>query len=401
MKLFIYDWNFITKYDLYRAMQKQGIEYDLFNSKSNPRVNSQSKQFRKDLEKALDNKKYDAIFSINFFLELAEAAHARNILYICWTYDSPALGIANETHFFDTNRIFLFDSSEYEEFQEHGVKNIFYYLPLAADARRLSQMKPTPMGRMKYHADISFVGQLYQSDMDKMFPLFDEYGAGYIAALINIQLNVYGTNFIQELINENLIKRLCNQKVTEALLKNLNHNFFHDVEEVKSWGLIAFLLKAVTNKERILLLTLLAKYYHVKLFTINSPKLPNVKICEPVDYRYDMPLVFKCSKINLNITLRNIRRGIPQRVIDIMGCHALAMTNYQEDLNEYFKDGQDLLIYSSMEEALDKCKYYLSHEKEAEKIRQNGYKIVKDKFSYEHQLNRIWELSGLKNKLSK
>ena len=113
-----------------------------------------------------------------------------------------------------------------------------------------------------------------------------------------------------------------------------------------------------------------------------------------------MPLVFKCSKINLNITLRTIRHGIPQRVLDIMGCRALALTNYQEDVLQYFEDGKELLLYSSVEEAADKCKYYLSHETEAEKIRQNGYKAVRDQFSYARRLNQIWEISGLKGKLS-
>ncbi len=86
MKLFIYDWNFITKYDLYRAMTEQGIDYDLFRSDAKPRINAQKDQFQTELEKALEEKAYDAIFSINFFAELAEAAHKKDILYICWTY---------------------------------------------------------------------------------------------------------------------------------------------------------------------------------------------------------------------------------------------------------------------------------------------------------------------------
>ncbi len=181
----------------------------------------------------------------------------------------------------------------------------------------------------------------------------------------------------------------------------INHKFLHDVEELKAWALESFLLKAVTNKERVLLLTLLAKHFRVKLFCPGNPKIPNVTACGIVDYEDKMPLVFKCSKINLNITLRNIRSGIPQRVIDIMGCHGLALTNYQKDLEEYFEDGKDILIYRSVEEALDKCSYYLKHEKEAEKIRQNGYKIVKEQFSFDHQLNKIWELSGIQEKIKK
>lgn len=398
MRLFIYNWTFITKHDLYLALDKQGIEYDLFTSGASPRFEAQRAQFREDLEKALDGKAYDAVFSVNFYEDLANAAYEKGILYICWTYDSPSLGGVRDCHFLETNRIFLFDSGECAEYQYYGLPNL-YYLPLAVNVKRLNTMKPSPMEQMKYRADVSFVGRLYQSDMDKIFPLFDEYGAGYIAAIINTQLGVYGTNIIKELVNEKVISRICNQNVTDALIQNLNNAYHYDIDEIKSWSCISFLLKAVTNKERVLLLTLLAKYFHVKLFTTEAPEIPNVNVYGAVDYVSEMPLIFKCSKINLNVTLRSIPHAIPQRVFDIMGCRALVLTSYQEDLEKHFKDGRDLLVYGSMEEALDKCRYYLKHEKEAEKIRQNGYKIVKDQFSYEHQLNQIWEISGLKGRL--
>lgn len=400
MKLLVYNWTFFTKVDLLEAFNRQGIEFDLFSCNASPRVNAQRKEFQNQLEQALAGKEYDALFSINFYEDLSVAAHERNILYICWTYDSPALGGVRPCHRFETNRLFLFDSVEYGEYKKMEIPNL-YYLPLAVDTRRLNKKQPSPMEKMKYYADVSFVGQLYQSDMDKILPMLDEYGAGYIAAMVNTQLEVYGVNLIHELINENIIQRICNEEAKKALLENINNRFMHDVEELRAWALESFLLKAVTNKERLLILTLLAKYFRVKLFCPGNPELPNVITCGTVDYLEQMPLVFKCSKINLNITLRNIRSGIPQRVIDIMGCRSLVLTNYQSDLDEYFKDGKDILIYHSIEEALDKCKYYLKHEKEAESIRQNGYKIVKDQFSYEHQLDQIWELSGLKDRMKK
>jgi len=399
MKLLVYNWNFITKADLYQAFQEQKISFDLFTPEESERE-EQTEKFSEELKKTLEGKQYDAIFSINFFETLALAAHDKGILYVCWTYDSPALLNTKGGLYLDTNRLFVFDSYEFTFRQEDKVPNL-YYLPLATDANRLRKMHPSPKEKLKFRADVSLVGQLYQSDMDKIFPLFDEYGAGYIAAIINTQLHTYGAYMIQDLINENVIQRICNQEVTEALLNNINHYFLKNVKELQSFAFTKFLEKAVTNKERVLLLTLLAKYFQVKLFCPDQVELPNVKKCRSIDYVKEMPLAFKCSKINLNITLRTIRHGIPQRVIDILGCRALALTNYQEDLLKYFEDKKEILIYSSIEEALDKCNYYLKHEKEAEKIRQNGYKIVKDQFSYQHQLNQIWELSGLKSRLSK
>lgn len=399
MKLLIYNWTFITKRDLYQSLREQKIEFDLFTPAANARVKEQQADFCRELEEALEGKEYTAIFSINYYDSLACAAHDRGILYICWTYDAPALGGLRDTHLFDTNRIFLFDSYEYAEFKKANVPNL-YYLPLAVNVKKLNRMQPTLKDKLKYSADISLVGQLYQSNMDKILPLFDEYSAGYVSAIINTQLNIHDKFIIEEMINDNVVKRLCNEQVSEALVENMNNNFLRDAT-LQSSSLRMFLGKAVTNKERVLLLTLLAKYYAVKLYTPDKVELPNVKLCGIVDYETAMPLVFKCSKINLNSTLRTIRNGIPQRVFDILGCRGLVLTNYQKDLEEYFQDGRDLLIYHSVEEALDKCRYYLSHEKEAEQIRQRGYKIVKDKFSFEHQLNKIWELSGLKECLPK
>lgn len=393
MRLFIYDWDFITKYDLYCTMQAQGIACDLFRTPARPRIEKEKEQFLEDVQKALKEKPYDAVFSVNYVSELAEAAHDKGILYICWTYDSPAL--SGTGLWFDTNRIFCFDPAEYREWKDRGLPHL-YYLPLAVDTGRLSRMKPTPMEQMKYRADVSFVGQLYQADMDQTFPLFDEYSAGYVAALINTHLRLPGKNMLSELINEPVRERLCNPQVEEALIRNMETTaYMPDVKELTTGSLIGFLNKAITNKERVLLLQLLAKYCKVKLFTRWKPELPGVQVCGVVDYVKEMPLVFKCSKVNLNITLRGIQSAIPQRILDIMGCRGLALTNDQEDVHTYFEDGKHLLIYHSAEEALDKCRYYLKHEKEAEQIRNNAYKMIKDQFSYDRQLKRIWELSGL------
>lgn len=400
MKLLVYDWTFITKADICATLRKQKIDFVLFSSEASPRVDAQREKFRKDLEEALEGEKYDAIFSINFFVDLSEAAHERGILYICWTYDSPALGGWQECHLYDTNRIFVFDSYEYETYKKRKLPYL-YYLPLAVDVNKMNRFRPKPMEQLKYMTDISLVGQLYQADMDKVFPLFDEYSAGYMAAVINTQLNVHDANIIADLINDNVIKSMCNEQVTEVLLKNINHRWLHGVEELTENPFRLFLSKAVTNKERVLLLSLLGKYFSVKLYAPDNLEMQGVKNCGVVDYETEMPMVFKCSKINLNITLRTIRRGMPQRILDVLACRGLLLTNHQKDLDEYFEDKRDILLYHSAEEALDKAKYYLAHEREAEIIRQNGYKIVKDRFSYERQMNTIWELSGVKDLLPK
>lgn len=65
------------------------------------------------------------------------------------------------------------------------------------------------------------------------------------------------------------------------------------------------------------------------------------------------------------------------------------MTNYQPELTEHFEIGVDLEAYTSLEDLVDKCAYYLSHETERKQIAINGYQKVKKYHTYQ---NRITEM---------
>lgn len=68
------------------------------------------------------------------------------------------------------------------------------------------------------------------------------------------------------------------------------------------------------------------------------------------------------------------------------------MTNYQPELIEYFTIGEDLETYTSIDELIDKCAYYLSHEDERRQIAHNGYKKVKEHHTYQKRLLKMLEL---------
>ena len=57
-----------------------------------------------------------------------------------------------------------------------------------------------------------------------------------------------------------------------------------------------------------------------------------------------MPLIFRESKINLNITLRSITSGMPLRALDIMGAGGFLLSNYQQELAENYIDGEELVL---------------------------------------------------------
>ena len=55
-----------------------------------------------------------------------------------------------------------------------------------------------------------------------------------------------------------------------------------------------------------------------------------------------------------------------------MGAKGVLLSNFQPELVEYFEDGQDLILYSSMEEAVEKAAYYLEHDDIRKQIHKMG-----------------------------
>ena len=101
----------------------------------------------------------------------------------------------------------------------------------------------------------------------------------------------------------------------------------------------------------------------INLYTPDaSVRFINVNNKGTVDYYNEMPYVFRNSRINLNITLRSIKSGIPLRCMDICGAGGFLLSNYQADLYDVFVPGEDMVIYDSIDDLMNKCKYYLSHD---------------------------------------
>ena len=396
VRLLFYEWNSLTHPYIYKAMKEQEIHLDIARMPFKPRILDDYDKFKETLRQMLKTRHYDVVFSINFFDLIADVCHEMNTLYISWSYDCPSLGGEQKTHFYDTNRIFLFDSSEVELHKMLGEKNVFH-MPLAVDIQELDSVVANEEQEKKYASEISFVGQLYSTQMQEMMKLITPYSAGYLTAFVNAQLKVYNMDILDELINDKLLALVNTPEFEKAMIPFQEKLGVYN-EHINAHVLKVFLQRAVTNKERILILSVLSHYYSVNLFTVDVQEeaLKNVKFCDSVDYFTEMPLVFKNSKINLNITTRSIPKGMPQRCLDVMGCRGLLMTNYQEDMFEYLEDGRDLVVYTDLGDAVEKAGFYLKNEEAANRIRTNGYQKMKECFSYKGQLDKIWKISGVK-----
>ena len=65
------------------------------------------------------------------------------------------------------------------------------------------------------------------------------------------------------------------------------------------------------------------------------------------------------------------------------------MTNYQEGIEDLFEIGKEIEVYHDIPELLQKCHYYLTHEKERLTVAVAGYQKVMNYYSYPLQLQKI------------
>ena len=157
-----------------------------------------------------------------------------------------------------------------------------------------------------------------------------------------------------------------------------------------------FLGFKLANIERVSTLNRLSKTlrgHNTALYTdtIDS-KLEGVDYRGAVAYMTHMPLVFNNSRINLNMTIRNIRTGIPLRVWDILGAGGFLLTNFQSDLLDYFIPGEDFVYYENEADLVSKVSYYLAHESERQQIITNCIAKMRDAHTFEHRVHTMINL---------
>ena len=154
-----------------------------------------------------------------------------------------------------------------------------------------------------------------------------------------------------------------------------------------------YLCAKITSAERIRTMSLLGTRFSVDLYTGSDTKTLPVQNRGRAKTLTEMPLIFRHSKINLNMTSKAIREGIPLRIFDILGCGGFLLTNYQPELPSLFVLGRDFDVYGSEDELLEKTEYYLTHDKDREEIASCGFKTVKEYHSYPRRLSEMLSLA--------
>lgn len=389
MKVLFIEWKSFGNEDIKEAFAAEGHKVVCY-----PFANKDGRrdtELEKDLSAVLRKEVPDVVFSFNYFPVISNVCKKEDIRYVSWIYDSPYVMLYSYTVINPCNTIYVFDKELYMEFHNAGIQTV-HYMPMAANTERLDKLTSDSMARttsadskQPFLYDISFVGSLYTEEhnfFDRMTNL-SEYAKGYLDAIMSAQMKIQGYNFIQELLSP----------IMDDLYQALPMDPNPDGVESKEYLYAQYVInRKITGLEREELIRAITGRFHFDLFTPNKDySMPNLTNHGTADYYKQMPIVFKRSKINLNISLRSIKSGIPLRAFDILGSGGFLLSNYQADFVDDFVPGDDFVYYESKEDLLSKIDYYLAHEDERIAIAKNGHDKVAAKHTFRHRVREMFK----------
>jgi len=401
MKALIYRYGSICEPDIIDGFKELGIEVSEIDIEVHDKT-VLPKQTVEIVSKYLQDNPVDFVFSVNFYPALSEVCNIFHIRYFSWTVDSPVLEIFTKAISNEWNRTFLFDMAQYNELISYNPDRIFH-LPLAANPVKMGERikKSLSDNGGKIHSqnelisditttefshDISFVGSLYSEKCPyNEINGISDYSAGYLQGLINAQENVYGYYFVDEALPDSIVADIKANTSDFDKLKDYD-NYITDRIIASQF----YIASKITANERYELMRKLSESLDTHIYTASDtstiPKLHNHGTCSTLT---EMPIIFNSSKININTTSKAIRSGIPLRVFDILSCGGFVLSNYQPELTQFFTPGQDLIMYSSIDECVELAKYYLEHENERKEIAAAGYDTLCKFHTYKIRLAQM------------
>ncbi len=393
MKLLFYRYGSICEPDLIDGFQELGhtvleMTAEMTGNALTPQESIQN------ISNQLLAQPVDFVFSINFFPFVSEVCNIFRLPYLCWTVDSPVMELFTDSVSHSWNRIFLFDRTQYEEISPLNPGHVFH-LPLAVNlAQKQNTIQKAPLNlHQKFSSDVSFVGSLYteKCPYDKLSEPPD-YLCGYLHGLMEAQIRIYGGFIIEDLLTEEII-----HEFKEHLPGFYSNPFAGHLTDQKTMAQL-YVGNKISSMERVRVMELLSSRFSVDLYTASDasclPRIHNRGLANSLE---EMPVIFHNSKINLNITSKSIRSGIPLRIFDILGCGGFALTNFQLELPKLFVLGEDLVCYENMEDLSCKTDYFLRHESERREIAENGLERVKKCHTYPLRLEEMIHLAFSQN----
>ncbi len=329
------------------------------------------------------------VFKINHLKNIEQ--YARNRVVVEWEVDptlSPVAPVVDGTanvHVFTHNpeRLLKLRQSDYRRVE---------YLPLCANLTRLSATRRGP-GKGEFVCDVSFVGSLMLNNQQILISALarevsrraETEGEGWVKLrkwLENMQrccVSAFEAGSVAELdvlLQQNDLPEAVVLDGREVLIKL-------PVQERQSY----FWRKQVIDA----ILPFQPKIWGNAEWQRVYPR----QYQGFADHYLDLPQIYRCTKINLDIARLYQPNIVTMRVFDVLACGAFVLAARCEALHELFEEDVEIVCYSTPEEAADKVDYYLKNAGAREAIARRGHARVAKSHTFGHRIQTIFDVIGM------
>lgn len=372
-----------------KTMRKMGIDVSEYTEIDNTSEVTEEAVYK--LSGIIKERGITHLFSIHLIFTAAIAAFDAGIKYICYIWDAPYVKVYSDLGRLDNCWYSTFDKLDCKRWQEAGLPHVLYQ-PLAVNAddfHKWNEKRIKNYGSGRYNHDVCFVGQLYETN------LYDQN-----LHMIPPDMREYFESIFEEAAfkwdGENRIYGKTSQEIIDYIKQHNQEFQLGNISELDDLSFFeqVFLVRKIANIERTILLRTLAEEYDVTLYTTNVTDksiLGNVKIMPPVAAGEKAGTVYSGSKINLNMALKGIEGGTPQRVMEIMASGGFVMSGYCPETAELFEEDREIVMFKTPEELFEKVDYYLGHDKERREIAARGQEKVLTQYTLEKKFRQLFD----------
>jgi len=311
----------------------------------------------------------DFVFAINYTNGLAEACSRLEIPLVVWEIDPTTDGLLPVGCPTDNVRIHTYRGANVGRFEAAGFRHV-RYTPLASNtAKRQPGAEEQRTG-----PQVCFVGASMVDQAMHFRNLFLKTWSE--AHATNPSASAQGARLLDGILAQQRIRP--REYVVPGLMQRHMGDFVAAVEGALPHDPVALVGEMAAAERR---LNVAAKLGGEGLHVWGDPgwkavESHGVTFCGFAGHRRELTDIYRQGQIHIDINRLYQLDIVPMRVFDILACGGFLIAEYSPALAELFDIGTEIEVWQSVDELVDKVRYYKEHPEEAHLIAQRGYRAV-------------------------
>ncbi len=370
-KILYIDSSYVLTKECLLAFEKLNIQYRYIHIEQD---SYNYGEFIKNILQIISEFRPDFVMTINHlgfdnegrFTEMLEELE---LPYVSWFVDSPNV-ILDSFHRNVSNfaNIFVWDKDYISDLKKVGYKNVDY-LPLATSPEIFF---PTNKNKI---IDISFVGSSMFYAINKNMKSFS-----HRSDLLKL-FEITAHHFLEK-----------NYRFVSKSINDLSEKYdfeFDSISQKKDFE--AAVLWRATQIYRLSGIIKLAEFNPNIYGDENWEYLLNEKfnLNRELSYYDNLSQMYNSTKINFNMTSRQMKNSVNQRVFDVPATGGFLLTDYKSQLEEIYDLKTDIAVFNDVDEIPSLVKFYLKNSELREKMAKSAFKKVTATQTYELRIKKI------------